>query len=75
MPRKSNNSKNAYKPYTGATNLERGRAAELREKFYVSKPERNDLNRIVHETHSKPTKIEMPQKNDSWKIKSSWKGH
>ena len=72
MPRKSNNSKNAYKPATGATKPERGEAAQIREEFWVPKPVRQKLNAIVDEKNKDPTKIEMPKRNDGWKPKKSW---
>ena len=72
MPRKSKNSKNVYKPACGSTKPERGEAAEIREEFWVSKPERQKLNAIVHEKNKEPTKIEMPKPKDSWKRKKSW---
>ena len=71
MPRKTS-IKNAHKSVNRATIPERGQAAHFREKYYVPKPDRQQLNKIVHEKNEEPTKHEMPQKNDSWKIKSSW---
>ena len=76
MPRKSNSkymgSKNVATPARTSTKMERGTACQIREEFWGSKPERQKLNAIVHEKNKEPTKIEMPQKNDSWTKKRSW---
>ena len=53
MPRKSNSkymgSKNVATPARTSTIMERGTACQIRENFWVSKPERQKLNAIVHE--------------------------
>ena len=70
MPRKT--SINAHKSATTCTDAERGKAGRFREKYYVPKPERQQLNNIVHEKNVEPTKLTMPQKKDSWIEKSAW---
>ena len=57
-----------------ATAYERGLAAQYREQWQVPYADRAMLNRIVHETHDRPTKEPLPAcPKDSWIAKKSWK--
>ena len=43
----------------GATQAERGQAAEAREKYKLSTDDRQKMNSIVHETHDRPTGVKV----------------
>ena len=72
MPRKS---KSLFgRGIVGCTDAERGKASRAREEFFVPRDDRDKLNKIVHEKHSRPTEVDMPKKNDSWVTKRNWEG-
>ncbi len=58
-----------------ATLIERGRAAEIREKYNVPRHIRLVLHDIVHEKHNKPTKFNIPEINRSWSINKKWNSY
>jgi hypothetical protein len=59
----------------GATQQQRGDAAQWREQFQMSQRDRNILNKVVHEKHAEPTRQPMfKAPKPEWTVKPRWKG-